>query len=69
MVKHSSMMETIPAKLTPRLIAEIDKLVEAGWYSSRSEALRDAARIIVQKHKLKELENAVKEDIEWALYG
>jgi len=63
------MMETIPAKLTPRLIAEIDKLVEAGWYSSRSEALRDAARIIVQKHKLKELENAVKEDIEWALYG
>jgi len=62
-------MESIPAKLTKRLIGEIDELVKAGWYSSRSELLRDAARKIVEQKKLLELEKAVEEDIEWGLHG
>jgi len=69
MVKKILMMRTVPAKLTPKLIAEIDELVKAGWYASRSEALRDGARNIVEKHKLKELEKAVTEDNQWALHG
>jgi Arc/MetJ-type ribon-helix-helix transcriptional regulator len=37
-------LETVTAKLTPRLAAEIDALVEEGWYANRSEAIRDAVR-------------------------
>jgi len=62
-------METIPAKLTKRLILEIDDLVKIGWYGSRSELLRDAARKIVEQKKLLELEKAVEEDIAWGLHG
>jgi putative addiction module CopG family antidote len=62
-------LETVTAKLTPRLAAEIDALVEDGWYANRSEAIRDAVRNLVDKKNLARLEKAVNEDIEWALHA
>ena len=62
-------LETVTAKLTPRLAAEIDALVEEGWYANRSEAIRDAVRNLVDKKNLARLEKAVNEDIEWALHA
>lgn len=61
-------MITVPAKLTERLVAEADELISEGWYSSRSELLRDAVRRIVEEKRLEMLEQAVKEDIKWGLY-
>ena len=63
------LLETIPAKLTSELVAEIDALIKEGWYANRSEAIRDAVRNLVERKKLVRLEAAVKEDIEWGLYG
>jgi len=63
------LLETIPAKLTSKLVAEIDALIKEGWYANRSEAIRDAVRNLVERKKLVRLEAAVKEDIEWGLYG
>ncbi|MFX0116442.1 MAG: ribbon-helix-helix domain-containing protein [Candidatus Hodarchaeota archaeon] len=34
----------IQARVPPRLIAELDRLVEAGYYKNRSEAIVDALR-------------------------
>jgi putative addiction module CopG family antidote len=62
-------LETVTAKLTPRLAAEIDALVEEGWYANRSEAIRDAVRNLVDKKNLARLEKAVNEDIEWGLHA
>ncbi|NOZ77112.1 MAG: ribbon-helix-helix protein, CopG family [Euryarchaeota archaeon] len=62
-------METVPAKMTKRLILELDKLIEEGWYSNRSEAVRDAVRELVEKKRIAMLEAAVREDIEWGLHG
>ncbi|MDI6888379.1 MAG: ribbon-helix-helix domain-containing protein [Methanocellales archaeon] len=62
-------MESIPAKLTPKLITELDELVKEGWYSNRSEAIRDAVRELVERKKLELLEEAIEEDIRWGLYG
>jgi len=62
-------MNTIPVKLTPKLIAEADALIKAGWYSSRSELLRDAVRRILEEKKFVMLEEAIREDIEWGLHG
>ncbi|HIH09535.1 MAG TPA: ribbon-helix-helix protein, CopG family [Candidatus Diapherotrites archaeon] len=60
-------MDVIPAKVTPKLVQEIDSLVEDGWYASRSEVIRDAVRELVKKMKAEKLEAAIKEDVEWGL--
>ncbi len=61
--------ETIPAKLTYKLVEEMDGLVKEGWYANRSELVRDAIRELIRKLKLQRLEAAIKEDIQWGLYG
>ena len=62
-------METVPAKLTKRIITEMEELIKQGWYANRSELIRDAIRDLVKKLKIAEFESAVKEDVQWGLYG
>ena len=62
-------MEAIPAKITPKLLHEMDEIIEEGWYANRSELIRDAVREIVRKIKADSLEAAIKEDVKWGLYG
>ena len=62
-------MEAIPAKITPRLVQEIDDIIKEGWYANRSEFIRDALRTMVRKLKAQRLEAAIKEDVKWGLYG
>ena len=45
------MTQTVSTKLTGPLAEKIDQLVESGLYVSRSEALRDAARLLVMEQK------------------
>ncbi len=60
-------MDTVPAKVTQKLVQEIDSLVEVGWYANRSEAIRDAIRELVRKMKSERLMAAIKEDLAWGL--
>lgn len=62
-------METVPAKLTKRIINEMELLIKQGWYANRSELIRDAIRELIKKQKIAQLESAIKEDIRWGLYG
>ena len=62
-------MSTVPAKLTPRLIAEVDEMVREGWYANRSELIRDAVREAVRRARAQRLEAAIKRDVEWGLRG
>jgi putative addiction module CopG family antidote len=62
-------LQTIPAKLTSKLVAELDALIKEGWYANRSEAIRDAVRNMVERKQLARLETAVEEDIQWGLHG
>ncbi|MEK6909131.1 MAG: ribbon-helix-helix domain-containing protein [Nanoarchaeota archaeon] len=66
---NKSDMETVPAKLTKRIIDEMEELIKQGWYANRSELIRDAVRELVKKQKIVQLESAIKEDIQWGLYG
>lgn len=61
--------ETVPAKITYKLVEQMDELVREGWYANRSELVRDAIRELIRKLKLQRLETAIKEDIQWGLYG
>ncbi len=45
-------METFQVRLTGDLIKMVDKLVEQGIYSSRSEAVRDAVRKLVVESEI-----------------
>ena len=62
-------LETIAAKITSKLVAEMDGLIKEGWYANRSEVIRDAIRNLIERKKLVRLETAVEEDVEWGLYG
>ena len=62
-------MQTVPAKLTERLVLEAEELIKEGWYANKSELIRDAVRDLINKAKMRKLEKAIKEDVEWGLYG
>ncbi|MBS3097614.1 ribbon-helix-helix protein, CopG family [Candidatus Woesearchaeota archaeon] len=62
-------METVPAKLTRKLIDEADALIKEGWYANKSELIRDAVRELIKKLKAERLESAIKEDVLWGLHG
>ena len=66
---ENSNMEMVPAKLTKRIINEMEELIKQGWYANRSELIRDAVRDLIKKQKIAQLESAIKEDIQWGLYG
>ena len=62
-------METVPAKLTKKLVMEVDELIKEGWYANKSELIRDAVRELVRNTRIERLETAIKEDVMWGLYG
>ncbi|SEQ95106.1 ribbon-helix-helix domain-containing protein [Natrinema salaciae] len=43
--------ESVPVLLPPELVHELDALVEQGMFSSRSEALRYGARLVVREER------------------
>lgn len=62
-------MDAIPAKLTPKLIEEMDELIREGWYANRSELIRDAVREAIRRARSQRIESAIKEDVRWGLRG
>jgi len=43
---------TLPLRLPKKLLSEIDLLVKAGLYETRSEAIRDSIRRLIEAKKL-----------------
>ena len=64
-------METVTteAKLTPKLLEELENLIKEGWYTDRSEAIRDAVRKLIMERKLSKEERNIVKDVEWGLRG
>ncbi len=53
-------METLQIRLTKGLVKRLESLVEMGFYSNRSEAIRDAVRKMVQETFLEEIPKKIK---------
>ena len=64
-------METVTteAKLTPKLLEELENIIKEGWYTDRSEAIRDAVRKLIMERKLSKDERNIVKDVEWGLHG
>lgn len=60
----SSDRKSVPVSLPPELVAELDALVEEGMFSSRSEALRYGARLVVREERHARLHDVTAERAE-----
>ncbi|CAD6494260.1 MAG: hypothetical protein CHKLHMKO_00682 [Candidatus Argoarchaeum ethanivorans] len=60
---------TIEAKLTPKLLEELEKFIQKGWYADRNDAIRDAVRKLIRDKKFTKEELNIIEDVEWGLRG
>lgn len=56
-------LASVPAKMTKRLVEELDRIMDEGRYASRGEAIGDAVRCLAGMRKLDRLESAIEEDI------
>jgi len=62
-------LEIIQAKLTPKLLEEVEKLIKEGLYVDRDEAIRDAIRRLIREIRYSVEEENLLKDAEWGLYG
>ncbi len=62
-------MEIVEAKLTPKLLEEVEKMIKEGLYADRDEAIRDAIRRLIREIRYSKEEENLLKDANWGLYG
>jgi len=60
---------TIKTEVPLGLLAEVQKLVDAGWFRSLDDVMLDALRRFVESHRTELMEEFIREDVDWGLYG
>lgn len=60
---------TLSARVPRQLLAEIEALVETGWYRDLDDVVLDALRRHTESHREALAEGFVREDVEWGLRG
>lgn len=53
--------QSVPVSLPSGLVSDLDELVESGAFSSRSEALRYGARLVLREQRLARLHDVSEE--------
>jgi len=62
-------LEIVEAKLTPKLLEEVEKMIKEGLYADRDEAIRDAIRRLIREIRYSKEEENLLKDANWGLYG
>ena len=60
-------MKSLQVKLPDALAAELEALVQKGWFRNEDEVVRMALVEFVRRHRFELLEQFQREDIAWAL--
>ena len=60
---------TVQTDVPARLYAEMQMLVETGWFRDMDELMSDALRRFIDSHRGELMERFVLEDVEWGLHG
>jgi Arc/MetJ-type ribon-helix-helix transcriptional regulator len=66
-IKASS--QRIETEVPVQLFAEMQSLVESGWFRSVDEVVLDALRRFLDAHREELMEGFLREDVEWGLHG
>lgn len=59
----------IEAEIPAQLFAEIQSLVDTGWFRSVDDVVLDALRRFLDSHREELMEGLLREDVEWGLHG
>ncbi|HEY0557094.1 MAG TPA: ribbon-helix-helix domain-containing protein [Thermoanaerobaculia bacterium] len=62
-------LTTLRTEVPSRLLAEMQSLVDAGWFRSLDELMLDALRRFLDSHREDLMEKLVREDMKWGLRG
>lgn len=60
---------TVQTDIPPRLLAELQALVDAGWFRSLDEVMLAALRRFAESHRDELMEKFLREDVQWGLHG
>lgn len=60
---------TLQTEVPVRLFAELQSLVDAGWFRSMDEVVLDALRRFLDSHREDLMRGFLREDVEWGLRG
>ena len=56
-------------EIPAQLFAELQTLVESGWFRSVDDVVLDALRRFVDSHREELMEDFLRQDVEWGLHG
>lgn len=59
----------LEAELPAQLVAEMQVLVDDGWFRNRDEILAEALRRYLESHRPQLAERFARADAEWGLHG
>ena len=61
--------QRIEAEIPSQLFAEMQSLVNTGWFRSVDDVVLDALRRFLDSHREELMEGLLREDLEWGLRG
>lgn len=62
-------LKRFETELPARLVAEVQALVDAGWFRDRDAVITEALRRYLESHQPQLIERFVRQDIDWGLRG
>lgn len=61
--------QRIETEIPVQLFAEMQTLVDTGWFRSLDDVVLDALRRFLDSHREELMEGLLREDVEWGLHG
>jgi Arc/MetJ-type ribon-helix-helix transcriptional regulator len=61
--------EIIQTEIPVALLAQVEDLVNQGWFRSIDDVLLDALRRYLESHRADLMEAFIRQDVEWGLTG
>ena len=66
---EESQTKVVKTEIPIGLFEQVENLVEAGWFRSFDDVMRDALRRFLESHRAELMEEFIRQDVEWGLTG
>lgn len=69
LMEATARTQRLETEIPAQLFAEIQSLVNTGWFRSVDDVVLDALRRFLDSHREELLEGFLRQDVEWGLHG